>query len=302
MIPLYTICETEKKSQLYIKLKQMDRSIDIEEEREELNQWVLRSIELFENTPYLDNILEVYPLATATPNRLDMRLRRQIINAHQSRRTDELIQILQNQVKFPYDEPLWFLMKNIGNCLVNNPQQRLRIAESIYGMTADEVVFKLEEAPKLNTQMGPMFTLWLRNNFNLLNLDDFQQSTEGIYILNSSEQDGKDFVNNVLNQGVSKRPDLVAKVNNTYIIGEAKWIGSPGGNQNKQIVEVIDLCAKQRGNVIRIGVIDGYPWATHNSDGGIIFEKTAVMTQESEYDLISALLLNDYLSSLLQLG
>ena len=61
MIPLYTICETEKKSQLYIKLKQMDRSIDIEEEREELNQWVLRSIELFENTPYLDNILEVYP-------------------------------------------------------------------------------------------------------------------------------------------------------------------------------------------------------------------------------------------------
>jgi hypothetical protein len=37
----------------------MDRTIDIETEREELNQWVLKSIELFESTPYLDNLLEV---------------------------------------------------------------------------------------------------------------------------------------------------------------------------------------------------------------------------------------------------
>jgi hypothetical protein len=288
-----------KNNQLCNKTKLMVRSIDIEEERAELNEWVLRSIELFENTSYLDNILAVYPLASSRPNRLESRLRRQIIDAHQARRTEELIQILKEQVKFPYDEPLWFLMKNIGSCLANNPRQRLRIAESIYALTADEVVFKLEEAPKLNTQMGPMFTVWLRENFNLLNLNEFEQSNEGVFILNSSEQDGKDFVNNVLNQNVTKRPDLVAKVNNTYIIGEAKWIGSPGGNQNKQIVEVINLCREQRGDVIRIGIIDGYPWATHNSDDGIIYEKTAVMTQESEYDLISALLLNDYLNSFL---
>lgn len=276
----------------------MDRTIDIESERDQLNEWVLRSIELFENTPYLDNILEVYPLESSRPNRIDGRLKRRIINAHQARRTDELIQILQDQIKFPYDEPLWFLMKNVRNCLTNNPQQKRRIAESLYALTADEVVFKLEEAPKLNTQMGPMFTAWLRQNFELLNINDFQQSTSGIFVLDSSEQDGKDFVNNVLDQNVTKRPDLVAKVDSTYIIGEAKWIGSPGGNQNKQIVEVINLCREQRGDVIRIGIIDGYPWATHNSDGNIINEKTAVMAQESEYDLVSALLLEDYINSL----
>jgi hypothetical protein len=228
----------------------VDRTIDIDDERDQLNEWVLRSIELFENTAYLDNILEVYPLEASHPNRLVDRLRRRIINAHQARRTDELIDILQNQVKFPYDEPLWFLMKKIGNCLTNNPRQRARIAESLYSLTADEVVFKLEEAPKLNTQMGPMFTAWLRSNFNLLNLQQFERSTTGIHVLNSSEQDAKDFVNNVLGQNVTKRPDLVAKVNRTYVIGEAKWIGSPGGNQNKQIVEVINLCREQRGNVI----------------------------------------------------
>lgn len=37
----------------------MERKIDIENDRNELNGWVLRSIELFEGTPYLDNILSV---------------------------------------------------------------------------------------------------------------------------------------------------------------------------------------------------------------------------------------------------
>ncbi|MFZ2284425.1 MAG: hypothetical protein WAV86_11150 [Lutibacter sp.] len=277
----------------------MDRSIDIEKERNELNEWVLRSIELFENTPYLDNILAVYPLQSARPLRLDDKLRRRIISAHQARKTTELINILQMQVKFPYDEPLWHLIKNIKDCMLNNPIQIQRIADSLYSMTAEETVFSLESAPKLNTQMGPMFTKWLRENFNLLNLSDFKNSTNGIHILNSSEQEGKNFVNNILKQNVAKRPDLVAKVNETYIIGEAKWIGSPGGNQNKQVVEVLNLCKDQRGDVIRIGIIDGFPWATKNNIDKIINDKTAVQLQESEYDIISALLLDDYLSSFL---
>ncbi|MBC6399569.1 MAG: hypothetical protein GDA51_08275 [Ekhidna sp.] len=275
----------------------MERTIDIESRREDLNAWVRRSLELFESTPYLDNILEVYPLQTARPERFDDRLRRRIISAHQGRRTGELIEILQNEVKFPYDEPIWYLIKNIQGCLNNNPQQILRIAESLYAMTAEETVIRLESAPKLNTQMGPMFTNWLRENFNLLEIDKFRDSTEGIFVLNSSEEVGKSFINDELHQNLDKRPDLVAKVNDTYIVGEAKWIGSPSGNQNKQVVEVINLCRNQRGNVIRVGIIDGFPWAVYKSDGSIINDKTCVQVQECEYDIISTLLLSDYLSS-----
>lgn len=277
----------------------MDRTIDIENNRAELNEWVLKSIELFENTPYLDNILDVYPLQTAIPERLNAQLRRRIISAHQARRTHELIEILKNEVKFPYDEPLWYLIKNIEGCLQNNPQQIERIADSLYAMTPEETVIRLESAPKLNTQMGPMFTNWLRNNFNLLEIDEFRNSTEGIVILHSSEEVGKTFINSDLRQNLEKRPDLVAKVNETYIVGEAKWIGSPGGNQNKQVVEVINLCRNQRGNVIRVGVIDGFPWAIKKSNGEIINDKTCVQVQESEYDIISALLLREYLESFL---
>lgn len=131
----------------------MDRTIDIENEREELNEWVLKSVELFENTPYLDNLLEVYPLETAVPNHLEQRLKRRIISAHQGRRTADLIDILQGEVKFPYDEPLSFLIKEVKDCKDANPQQINRIANTLYAMTADELVVRLESAPKINQQM-----------------------------------------------------------------------------------------------------------------------------------------------------
>lgn len=277
----------------------MDRTIDIETEREELNKWVLKSIELFESTPYLDNLLEVYPLETAVPVHMEPRLKRRIISAHQSRRTNELISILQGEVKFPYDEPLAYLIKEVQNCLESNPQQIHRIANTLYAMTADELVIRLESAPKLNTQMGPMFTNWLRTNFELLNLEDFEQSTEGVFVLSSSEEEGKNFVNDILHQGLRKRPDLVAKVNETYIVGEAKWIGRSGGNQNNQVRDVIDFCRDQRGSVFRVGIIDGFPWATRKINNSIINEQVNVLVQEFPYDILSSLLLEEYLNSFL---
>ncbi len=277
----------------------MDRSIDILTEREELNEWVLKSIKLFEETPYLDNVLEVYPLETAKPERLEARLRRRIILAHQGRKTDELIRIFLEEVKFPYEEPLWFLMKNAKGARKANPKQLERIMDSLYAMTAEETVIRLEAAPKLNTQMGHMFSDWLKRSFKTLEPGDFQKANGGIFILNASEVEGMKFVNQVLGQELKKRPDLVAKVNQTYVIGEAKWIGSPGGNQEKQVVEVLDFCREQRGAVMRVGIIDGFPWAVQRSNDKIINAKEAVQVQESPYDVLSALLLKEYLESLL---
>jgi hypothetical protein len=87
----------------------MKRSLDLKSERYLFNPWVLKSIDLFHKTDYLDRILSVYPLQSATPERLDPMLRRKIIAAHQARNTSSLLKLLQNEVKFPYDEPVWFL-------------------------------------------------------------------------------------------------------------------------------------------------------------------------------------------------
>lgn len=277
----------------------MDRTIDIEANPENLNEWVRQSINLFRNSNYLDQILEVYPFQIAAPERLDAGIRRRIIAAHQGRRTEELIELFKGLTKFPYEDPIWYLLKNIEGCIDNNPLQIQRIAESLYSMTAEETVVRLEAAPKLNTQMGPMFNGWLRQNFNPLGLDAFQRSTRGICILDTSEEVGKEFINDTLHQNLAKRPDLIAKVNRQIIIGEAKWIGQPGGNQEKQVQEVLNFCRNQRGDVIRIGVVDGFPWSVFNINHRLVNNKEAVNIQESAYDLVSALLLKAYLQSFL---
>lgn len=277
----------------------MDRTINIENNLNDLNDWIRKSIELFKNTNYLDQVLEVYPFQIAVPERIDESIRRRIIMAHQARRTNELIEILKGLTKFPYEDPIWYLLKSIDGCISNNPRQVQRIADSLYSMTAEETVVRLEAAPKLNTQMGPMFNGWLRRRFNLLGLDDFQSSTNGIFLLDASEEAGKAYINDRLNQNLDKRPDLIAKVNETIIIGEAKWIGQPGGNQEKQVQEVLKFCRSQRGNVIRIGIIDGFPWAIHNINRRLVNNKEAVTIQESPYDIISALLLEAYFQGFL---
>jgi len=275
----------------------MERTIDIKD-NENLNEWVAKSVELFQSTSYLDDILAVYPLEIAAPERIDPALRRNIIRCHQARQTNKLIQLLLTIDKFPYDDPIWYMIKNTQGCLDNNPRQIERIAKSLYAMTSEETVVRLESPPKLNTQIGPMFNTWLRNKFELLSIEDFRESHDGIYILDESEEVAKIFLINELNQNIEKRPDLVAKVDEQYIIGEAKWIGQPDGNQDKQVEEVLLFCKNQRGDVLRIGIVDGFPWSLYNNRGNLINFKTAVLIQESEYDILSALLLKDYLDRL----
>lgn len=277
----------------------MARTIDIESNPEYLNNWVNKSLHLFNSENYLDQILEVYPFQIAVPERLDSLVRRNIIAAHSARKTEELIELLRGLTKFPYEEPVWYLIKNIENCATANPRQIHRIAETLYAMSAEETVLRLEAAPKLNTQMGPMFTGWLRRRFNLLDLTEFEKSTKGICILDVSEEAGRVYINNILHQNLEKRPDLIAKVNNQIIIGEAKWIGQSGGNQEKQVKEVVNFCKDQRGTIRRIGIVDGYPWSIYNVNHRMINDKVVVNIQESEYDILSSLLIEEYLQQFL---
>jgi len=273
----------------------MKRTIDIVKELHILNPWINRSIELFSRKAYLDEIQEVYPFEIAKPQRLDKRVRREIISAHQSRDTKKLINLLISQVKFPYEDPIWYLLKNIKGCLDNNPIQVNRIAESLYSMTAEETIIRLESPPKLNTQIGPMFNAWLRREFDFVPKEEFKSSKSRIVMLDASEPEAKKFVKEEFNQDIDKRPDIVVKAKRQYIIGEAKWIGQPGGNQEKQVQEVLNFCRRQRGHVKRVGIVDGFSWAVYNIKGNLKNNKEAVLIQESEYDILSALLLKDYL-------
>lgn len=271
----------------------MIRTLDVNKP-DMFNKWVWQSIRLFAETSYLDDIREVYPFGTAVPQKMEPEHRRSIIHAHGTRDVDALFRLLRVEVRFPYDDPMWYLLKNVKHCSERNPEQFKRIAQSLFLMTAEEAVTRLEAPPKINTQIGPMFRDWLRREYTPISPDDFVAASTGIYVLDASEEEGKAFVRTELGQDLDKRPDLVGKVGRQYVIGEAKWIGQPGGNQEKQVQETIQFCKQQRGDVRRIGIVDGFPWALRRRNEGIIGSKEAVLIQESEYDVMSALLINDY--------
>lgn len=277
----------------------MKRTINISEEPEKLNTWVQKSIALFYSGGYLDKIGNIYNYSAGEPTRIEDDLRRQIRMAHNNKNDNQLLALLSRIGKFPYDEPFRYLLENVDGFLGSNPDQVKRISDTLYSMTDEEVIVRLESPPKLNQQTGPMFTNWLRTEFEVENLANFLESKEGIILLGESEEVGKNYLIDNLGQDVDKRPDLIMKVNERVVIGEAKWIGSSGGNQFKSVAEVINFCNKQRGDVQRIGIIDGYPWTLWTGDSKFSEDKICVSIQESTYNIMSALLLSDYLATLL---
>lgn len=273
----------------------MKRNIDIENEKHKLNLWVKKSIELFQETSYLDDIQSIYHFKMSTPQRLPNNVKRELYMAHYERDITRLLSLLTGQTKFPYEDPIWYMLKQVKDCFDKNPRQLKRIADALYSFTLDETILRLESPPKLNTQAGQMFRNWVYQKFPVLSKKEFMEVEEGIHLLGGSEEEGKTLVQSHLEQDVDKRPDLVAKAGTQYVIGEAKWVGQPGGNQTKQVTEVLDFCNKQRGNVRRVGIVDGFPWAIYHTNDRIIENKEAIMIQEAPYDILTALLIEEYL-------
>lgn len=258
----------------------------------------MRSLDLFEKAAYLDAIQAVHPFEATPAAPLPDGVRRSLVAAHQGRRTAELFSLLRSLDKFAYEDPVWYLLRNVHGCFDRNPAQVKRIEAALYQLTSDEMLRRIETAPDLNRQTGPMFAKWLRRTFAMLPSGPFQASREGIWILDATEDDAMRLVGDLFDQDLRKRPHLVAKVNGTYVLGEAKWIGQPGGNQSKQVNEVLEFCRQQKGLVRRIGIVDGFPWAVRNASGAQISNKEAVLVQEAPFDVLSALLLQEYLESL----
>ena len=50
----------------------------------------------------------------------------------------------------------------------------------------------------------------------------------------------------------------------------------------------------------RIGIVDGFPWAVYHASGRTIENKEAVMIQEAPYDILTALLIEEYLKQFIQ--
>ena len=96
-----------------------------------------------------------------------------------------------------------------------------------------------------------------------------------------------------LNYTRDKGLDFVARFNGKYVIGEAKFLTDFGGHQNAQFDDAISTIETQNVNATKIAILDGVVYIEGSNK-----MHTQLLEKAEEYNILSALLLREFLYSL----
>lgn len=260
-----------------------------------VNPWVKRSLDIV-NDPdavpgYLDRLYKVYPSAF-NPER-EVAIMPQITEAHATGDGKKLLKLLLTLKRFPVEYPYAALLRKNPHLVDQNPATCQRISKSLLELPMDKLEALCRSPKKSNTQTGPMFAKWLKTlDFPVLEPKEFLR-TKGPALLSGDDKAKTEFANVHLKAGVSKGLDVVAKNNGNYAIGEAKFLSSTGGNQDRGFDDISTLVRGTSGTARRIGVIDGYVWI--NKPDGKPGKGVYATVRASDHAYMSALVLEEFI-------
>lgn len=126
----------------------------------------------------------------------------------------------------------------------------------------------------------------------MMSLEEFS-TTEEDGICCGTDKEKQEFAHKNLNYTHNKGLDFLARINHRYIIGEAKFLTDFGGHQMTQFNDAINT-VESRVNAIRVAILDGVLYIKGKNK--MYKDITEVY---SEDNIMSALLLRDFLNTLL---
>ena len=254
-----------------------------------MNEWSRLTLHLVNNQDYLDRLQRVYPHEEGERD-IDQNILNSIRQSFEERDDMALLDKLLNLDKFPYKDSYVAFLRTDRSAIERNPQTVQRISDRLYAMGIDNVIEGVTQPKEANTRRGNQFRDWARRNFNWVGIRQFQLSQEGVVMLDATELEARNFCNTVMGVGISKRPDIVAKSGRRYVIGEAKFLSSTGGNQGRGFEDGMLLATNSSGSAFKVFVLDGIHWIQRGSDQHHRIEYGTAA-------VFSALLLDDFLSS-----
>jgi len=230
-----------------------------------MKEWSKKTLEIVNTKDYLDRLQEIYPHEDA-PREVDDKTIMIVEEFYEEKDCALLIEILLELEKFPYKESYVAFLRKDKDAITRNPKTVNRICNRLYEMGIDKVIEGIKVPKEANTRRGNQFAKWVKNEFRLVTADEFIKSQKGIVVLNASDSVARDLCNKEMGIGISKRPDFVAKSNDNYIVGEAKFLSSTGGNQGRAFDDGIGLATNPSGNAFKIFILDGIHWIETGSD------------------------------------
>jgi hypothetical protein len=266
-----------------------------------MNKWVKNSFKLAASHGYLDDLSDIYPVDTTIRREIDKKAEGDIIRAFRSGNKKELILTLLRLDRFPIDDPYIGFIRKDKNALDKNPKTFRRINKRLWTLGLKGILEGVSRPESSSRKMGHMFKKWLHGlGYPVLGTNQILKTKTRVVVLAGGDTALKKFAKKELGYRGDKGLDLVIKVGRRFVIGEAKFISTSGGTQDKSFRETMNFIKQKRGKALRMAVLDGVVWSRSKQKKKArklnLYE--SVDKLDSKQIMLSALLLKDFIRTL----
>lgn len=258
-----------------------------------MNYFLIQSIELANSRNYLDELFRVYPMSPDSLREIDAQKWSAFEKEFKQNNQAKIIQSLLDFELFPIKDSYVAYLRRDKSAILRNPMTIARLCGKLKEMGLDKIYKNLSQPKETNRQIGPLFKRWVNSGalgLTPLPLKKFQ-STKQNAILNATDSAMQEYAREFLGYTNQKGLDFIAKFNDKFIIGEAKFLSDFGGHQNAQLNDAFALLNSQskHKNVIKVAILDGVCYIKNHSK---MFE---TLMQHKDKNIFSALFLRDFL-------
>lgn len=260
-----------------------------------MNIWTRLSIEYANQRNYLDDLFSIYPTIPEGIRSIDIEKWNNIERYFAIQDNENLVKTMLSFDLFPIKDSYVAYLKRDPSALDRNPRTMNRLAGRMYELGIDKLYEKCTEPKETNRQIGPLFKRWINKGvlgLPVLELDNFR-NTNSDAILDASDACMMEWARHEIGYDREKGLDFVARVNNRYVIGEAKFLTDFGGHQNAQFFDAMSTVTLTDVDAITVAILDGVLYIPSNNK--LYKEITGTY---SGYNILSALVLRDFLYSL----
>ena len=207
-----------------------------------MNLWTQKSIKLAMQSDYLDQLYRIYPMSVNLRRELTHEAQNDIRTHLNNKDGEKLLSVLLKQEIFPIKDSYVAYLKRDKTAINRNPATVSRLSGILIEMGFDKILDKTTVPKETNRQIGPMFKNWISSGTlgvpTTDNSNDFL-SYNGNIVFNASDRSMQDFAKKFLGYQHNKGLDFIGKFNNTFILGEAKFLTDFGGHQNAQFNDAL---------------------------------------------------------------
>lgn len=231
-----------------------------------MNKWIQKSINSANSKGYLDKLFKIYPIELGSIRGVPDSIKNEVQKAFRTKNKIDLIKELLKLPKFPIDDPYIASIRRHPSLLSKNPETIERIGGKLFSMDVDTVLELAGKPKSPSRQLGHSFKKWLGTmDYPFLREDEFKKY-DGIAFLEGSDKKLKKFAIKELDiRNLKKGIDFILKIENKFVLGEAKFLTDYGGTQNNQFRDAINVARINKSNIIGVGVMDGIVWFESNA-------------------------------------